>query len=311
MPAYTPAQIRAKTALARKVVKHHFGSAVKKIEFKPAGKSNFVFDVETKEGNYIVRIATSRGKLNHFMKEQWATHKAKEAGVPVPDILEVGHELIPFPYMLQQKIEGKEAIDHPDRLKILSKLGKYARIIHSIPTEGFGPIFNWSKNKLSRNKTWLEFLERELRVIDGLKFLDKHEMLSKKKIKRLHTEFERIKKWKVTPLLNHCDLRLKNVLVNVEGQIKAIIDWENCASNCAPYWDFSIALHDLSIDGKQKFLEGYELDIDEFYRKAYALTAFNIINYIPALQSIIRKKDKKTLELYKLRLDGSLDLFTI
>ena len=311
MPAYTPAQIRSKTALARKVVKHHFGKAAEKIEFKPAGKTNFVFDVITKDGNFIIRIASSKAKLSDFVKEQWATHKAKQAGVPVPEILEVGHEIIPFPYMLQQKINGKEAIDHPDRLKILNKLGKYAKVIHSIPTEGFGPVFNWSKNKLSRKKTWIEFIEKQLQVAEGLKFLDKHDILSKKKIKKLFSEFEKIKKWKVTPCLNHCDLRLKNVLVDAEGHIKAIIDWENCASNCAPYWDLSIALHDLSIDGKQKFLEGYELDIDEFNKKAYALTAFNIINYIPALQSIITKKDKNKLALYKLRLDGALDLFTV
>ena len=104
---------------------------------------------------------------------------------------------------------------------------------------------------------------------------------------------------------------MKNVIVNEAGEIKAILDWEDCSSNCAPYWDFSIALHDLSIDGKQKFLEGYEPDVEEFSKKAYALTVFNIINYIPALQGIINKKDKTRLELYKLRLDGSLDLFSI
>ena len=54
---------------------------------------------------------------------------------------------------------------------------------------------------------------------------------------------------------------MKNVIVNEAGEIKAILDWEDCSSNCAPYWDFSIALHDLSIDGKQKFLEGYEPDL--------------------------------------------------
>jgi len=311
MPAYTPAQIRSKTALARKVVKHHFGKSLEKIEFKPAGKTNFVFDVITKEGNFIVRIANSRAKLNDFMKEQWAAQKALNAGVPVPEILEVGNEIISLPYMLQQKIEGGEAVNHPDRLKILQKLGKYARIIHSIPTTGFGKVFDWSKNKLSKKKTWVDFLENELQVAEGFKFLHDNDILPKKKINRLNVEFEKLKRWKVTPSLNHCDLRLKNVIVNEAGEIKAILDWEDCSSNCAPYWDLSIALHDLSIDGKQKFLEGYEPDVEEFSKKAYALTVFNIINYIPALQRIIAKKDQDKLAFYKLRLDGAMDLFSI
>lgn len=311
MAQYTASQIRLNTAMARKVVRHHFGKSFQKLEFKPAGKTNFVFEVHTKEGDYIVRIATSRTRINNFLKEQWATHKALEAGIPVPEILEVGNEVISLPYMLQQKVEGTEAIHHPDRIKILAKLGKYSKKIHSIPTEGFGSVFNWSKNKLSKKKTWPEFLEEELRFEEGLKFLYDHDILNKKKVDRLAKEFERIKKWKIRPVLNHCDLRLKNVLVNESGEIKAIIDWENCSSNCAPYWDLSIALHDLSIDAKQSFLEGYELDFTEFNRKAYSLTAFNIINYIPALDRILKSKKKNVLELYKLRLDGALDLFSL
>lgn len=311
MAQYTASQIRSKATMARKVARHHFGRSFQKIEFKPAGKTNFVFDVHTKKGNYIVRIATSRIKFNNYIKEQWATHKALEAGIPVPEILEVGNEIISLPYMLQQKIDGEEATHHPERLKILHKLGKYAKIIHSIPTEGFGSVFNWSKNKLSKKKTWLEFLNEELRGEEGLRFLQNNEILPKKKINKLVSEFKKIKKWKIAPSLNHCDLRLKNVIVNDAGEIKGIIDWENCSSNCAPYWDLSIALHDLSIDAKQKFLEGYDPDIKEFSKKAFSLTLFNIINYIPALQGIIKRKDKKALELYKLRLNGDLDLFSL
>jgi hygromycin-B 4-O-kinase len=311
MPQYTAAQIRTKKQMARKVVEHHFGKSVKSIEFNAAGKTNFVFDIVTKEENYIVKIASIRTKFKDFQKEQWATQKALQAGIPVAEILEVGDEIIPLPYMLQKKVEGKEAIHHPDRLKILTRLGKYAKMIHSIPTTGFGQLFDWSKNKLSKKKTWVEFLEKELLVDEGLTFLEIHSILSKKKTKRLYAEFERIRKWKIAPSLNHCDLRLKNTIVNDAGEIKALIDWEHCSSNCAPYWDLSIALHDLSIDAKQNFLEGYELDIEEFNKKAYSLTAFNMINYIPSLQRIIDKKDKKTLELYKLRLDGALDLFSI
>ncbi len=54
-------------------------------------------------------------------------------------------------------------------------------------------------------------------------------------------------------------MRLKNVVVDDRGTITAVIDWEFCTSNLAPYWDLSVALHDLSIDAKQQFLVGYGL----------------------------------------------------
>ena len=304
-------QIRAKTAMARKVASHHFGKGIKKIEYKPAGKTNYVFDISTKDGDYIVRIANANNKLQDFIKEQWATQKATEKGIPAPEILEVGHEIIALPYMLQKKLAGTEAMDHPDRLEILKDLGSYAKLIHSIPTNGYGTVFDWSKNKLSKQKTWVEYLENELDVTNRLKFFDRHNILPRKKINKLISLFTKIRKWRIAPALNHCDLRLKNVIVNDAGKIQAILDWENCSSNVAPYWDFSIALHDLSIDGKQKFLEGYGLNFDEFERMSYALTAFNLINYVPTLERIITRKDVTQFELYKLRLNGELDLFSL
>lgn len=297
--------------MAKKVIKHHFGGSIKKIEFKPAGKTNYVFEAATSNGHFIVRISDTRTKLNDFIKEQWAAQRAAEKKIPVPEILEVGNEVIPLPYMLQEKVDGKEAMDHPKRLDILYDLGRYAKDIHSIATEGFGNTFNWSNNKLSKKNTWPDFIQKELHLGERIKFLEQKNILQKKKIRKLISFFEKIKKWKLNPSLNHCDLRLKNVLVNKAGKIKAIIDWENCSSNIAPYWDFSIALHDLSIDGKQKFLEGYGLNSEKFQEMSYALTAFNLVNYIPDLQNIIAKRDKSMLELYKLRLNGSLDLFSL
>ena len=48
--------------MARKVVKHHFGKSLEKIEFKPAGKTNFVFDVVTKEGKFYCSHCQFTGK---------------------------------------------------------------------------------------------------------------------------------------------------------------------------------------------------------------------------------------------------------
>jgi aminoglycoside phosphotransferase (APT) family kinase protein len=311
MPNYSPEQIQAKTELAQRVAEHHFGRSLGKIEFKPAGKTNFVFAVKAGKENFIIRIATSRAKIQDFIKEQWATHKAAEKGVPVPEILEVGNKVIPFPYMVQRKVDGEEAINHPSRHDTVKALGHYARLIHSIPTSEFGNYFDWSGNKLSKNKNWQEYLESELEIDDRLSFLQKLNFLSRKKFERLVSFCEKIKKWKLPPSLNHGDLRLKNVIVNKEGKIQAIIDWDYCISSVAPYWDLSIALHDLSIDGKQKFLEGYELDLSEFNRRSYSIAVFNFLNYIPALEDVIKSKNKTLLEFYKIRLNGGFDLFSL
>ena len=311
MPKHTAIQVRTKTEMVKKIIKHHFGKAPKKIQFKPAGLTNFVFDVKSSEGEFIVRIARARTKTNDFIKEQWVTERVRERGVPVPEILEVGTEIISLPYMLQRKLEGKEAVDHPKRLDILYNLGSYARLIHSVPTSNFGKVFDWSQNRLSKNETWIDFLEDELDFTNRLKIFKKANIFTNKKLNKLTILYERIKKWKIAPKLNHGDLRLKNVLANDAGKIIAIIDWENCISSIAPYWDFSIALHDLSMDGKQQFMEGYGLDFNEFSRMAYSLKVFNVVNYAQSIEKIIAKNQMTKLDYYRLRLNGYLDLFSL
>ncbi len=304
-------QINAKTEMARRVAEHYFGSSLRGLEYKPAGMTNFVFEAQTGAEHFIVRIGGGPEKLHDFLKEQWVTQKVAEKGVPVPEVLEVGNRVIPFPYMVQRRVDGREATDHPERLSILARLGKYARLIHSIPTTGFGHEFDWSQNKLSRNQTWPAYLEEELQATGRITFLQKNGLLPKGKVTHLRELLEKIKKWKTPPALNHSDLRLKNVLVDEAGEIRALIDWDNCTSNIAPYWDLSIALHDLSIDGKHRFLEGYGIDFAEFNRHAYALTVFNLLNYTPYLRSLVEGGHTRELEFYKLRLNGSLDLFSL
>ena len=100
-------------------------------------------------------------------------------------------------------------------------------------------------------------------------------------------------------------------MVNKKGKILAIIDWDNCTSHIAPYWDISIALHDLSIDGKQQFLDGYGITAKEYIKMEYGIKVFNILNYTETIEKLIKKKDKNQLELYELRLNGHLDLFSL
>jgi hygromycin-B 4-O-kinase len=102
-------------------------------------------------------------------------------------------------------------------------------------------------------------------------------------------------------------MRLKNMLLDDNGKIQAILDWENCTSNLAPYWELSIALHDLCIDEKEAFLEGYGLAPRDYAKLALGVKTLNILNYAPTIDEALKTKNRARLDSLRARLHGALD----
>lgn len=305
--------------IAREVFVHYLGERSSRkadqktlrIEPLAGGLTNFVFSVHASGGDFIVRLGENAEKITSFLKEQWAIAKAREAGVPAPEVLELGNDAAPVAYMILRQAHGMGAVLHPERMKIIRHMGRYARVIHSIRTTGFGSTFEWSRNRLSHNKTWSEFLRHELKMDERLETLGNSGMLPPAVIKKLRAALEGAAGKQRAPRLNHGDLRLKNVLANEKGAISCILDWEHCISNLAPEWDVAIALHDLSIDEKQEFLDGYGLTGKRFAAIAPLVKALTVINYAPLVESASRSKNKNQLERYRTRLRGDLDLYSL
>jgi hygromycin-B 4-O-kinase len=178
-----------------------------------------------------------------------------------------------------------------------------------VPTSGFGHTFDWSGNLLSRKERWADYLEREFHGERRLEILERHGMLAKAAAASLRRTLRAIAKWEPEPRLNHGDLRLKNVIVDPDDGIAAILDWEFCTSSVAPIWDLSIALHDLSVDAKEEFLIGYGMAPDELLEAAPAMRAFNVLNYAAAVERAAHEKDAPTLDRLRARLHGGLDLY--
>jgi len=303
--------VRQAKALARRIIEHHFGNKPKRIVHQASGLSNFVFIVSHAEGGFVVRISPDPTKINLYIKEQWAVGKANEVGVPTSETLEVGNDIVPHPFMVSRVVKGREATYHPERLSILHEMGRFAALINSIQTTGFGNIFDWSNNQLSRNKTFKDFLHNELQIDARLEVLKKHRMVSQEKLKELRLILKRVTKKRLRPALNHGDIRLKNVMVDDDGKITAIIDLETCMSNLAPHWELSLTLHDLSIDEKQEFLDGYRWTYKKLREIAPVIKALNIINYAPHIENLIEANNKSQLEKYRARLGGALDLYSL
>ena len=297
--------------LAGQLVRHHFPKKVIAVKPLSGGLTNFVFAVNVGRERLVVRLSDKPEKIHFFQKEQWAVSQAKKKGIPVPEILEVGNDIIPMPYMISNKIEGEEATHHKCRLDIIREVGRLASLIHSIPTNGYGHMFDWSPNTLSKNVSWRDYLECDLKVDERLAVLKKNDMLLLKVGSKISRELKAIRQWNQKPCLHHGDLRLKNILVTSKGEITAIIDWENCISSIGPSWDTSIALHDLNIDAQWRYLEGYGMPDKKLLELASAIKIFNLLNYAPVIETIIKEKQMTKLDHYRIRLKGVLDLFSL
>ena len=304
-------QVAKYKELARYVIEHHFGSRPRRIKHKAAGLSNFVFDARHDEGDFIVRISPDKERINAFIKEHWAERAASKEGVPTAEILETGFSVIPFPYMVSRRVEGTEATFHPERFKIVREMGRYAAAINSIRTRGFGETFDWSNNQLSRNKTLGEYLTNEYRYEARLDTLDRSGLCPKNTVSAVRSRFDELKKARVRPVLNHGDLRLKNVIADDSGKITAVIDWEKATSNIAPHWEVSLALHDLGVDEQQHFIEGYGLSAKRLAEISPYVKAFNILNYTAEIDRAREARDKLALDRLRTRFAGTFDLFSL
>jgi aminoglycoside phosphotransferase (APT) family kinase protein len=310
LPKRASREVNKFRALARKVIDHHFGKA-RRVTYLSGGASNFVFSFNTADGDFVIRISPDPHRIQTFMKEQWAVNAARKVGVPAAEILEVGSAEIGLPFMVTRAADGSEAVDHQKRPEILKEMGRISALINSIPTKGYGQTFDWSDNKLSFRSTFAEWLEVEYNYEEKLETLTRHKVIDAARSRKLKRIFADAGKMRTRPCLNHGDMRLKNVIVDEAGSLKAVIDWEGALSMPGPAWELSIALHDLGIDGMQHFLSGYGMDEKKFLEKLPLIKAFNITNYAQAVNDLAASNDKRLLSLYRLRLGGALDLYSI
>lgn len=304
------ANIRHYRQMASTIVDHYLGTPATRIVYKSSGLTNYVFTINHVEGQFVIRISPDAERIEAFRKERWATQEARKVGVPAPEVLVVGsNDVITEPYMIARRVTGSEATHHPKRSRIIHELGRYAAIINSIKTNGFGFSFDWAKETW-KYESWGHYLEREYRLDERLQFFAEQKLVSKAGLQKLRAIFDDTKALP-QPALNHSDLRLKNVVVDEDGEIAAIIDWEECLSTVAPQWELSIALHDLSIDDKYLFIEGYGMSSQQLEEMSPLIKAFNTLNYYDTIRLSIEQDDHKKLSEIKLRLNGYFDLFSI
>ena len=102
---------------------------------------------------------------------------ARSAGVPTPRVLEVGNVADGRPYMVSERVQGIDGRTARHRLDVVESLGRAAATLHGIRTRGFGPVFDWSSNTLSRHESWRQWLVEGFEVERRIGVLVKHRMI--------------------------------------------------------------------------------------------------------------------------------------
>lgn len=301
--------VRRYRRIAGNIVRDHFRNDASRIAYKPTGLTNFVYAINHAEGQFVIRISPEPNKLKDYQKELWATRRVRVLGIPTPEVLKVGTVESGEPYMISRRVSGTEATHHPKRLSIIHEVGLFAKEINSIQTNNFGQSFDWLDSPPPQ-VSWSDYLDNEWNAKERLSFLEEREFITKERSKQLSSIIEEAKRMDVRPTLSHGDLRLKNVIVDEDGEITAIIDWEESLSTFSPAWELSIALHDLSIDEKHAFLNGYGLGDSDVVKIAPLLKTVNILNYVGAINGALAENDESTVNRFRLRLSGALDLYS-
>ena len=298
--------------LVQEIAQRHFGEKARKLLERGGGLTNSVYEFKVSQGEFIVRTHQDATKINDYLKEHWAMNAARAVGVPTPRVLEVGNFTDGRPYMISERIRGLDGRVAANRLEVLESLGRAAARLHTVATRGFGPVFDWSSNQLSRHDTWAGWLEIGFGVERRLGVLMQHRMINRRQLSALRHIGAGMARWRKRPVLHHGDLRLKNTIVDSDtGRLAALIDWETCSSSPPVCWDVSLALHDLGIDDKEAFLSGYGMKLRRFETMLPFLRFFNVLNYGPAVESAVLKGQSEQLDRLRTRLKGALDLYIV
>lgn len=225
------------------VVKQATDSEVGTISKLLFGEVNEVYDVSTNAGQEVI-VRISRSKTPRFLAEACAVKKAREAGVPAPEVLlvtsktEDGNSLT---LCVEKKLPGDPLSGIPyeqkDKLKYFVTLaGEVLAKLHSVSTEGFGGLNDAGNGKLT---TWEDYMMEVVKNREKILTSAKNVGISETDIERgfaiLEKNSEMFKS--VKPHLLHGDFSTKHILISGD-EITGLIDFENCKSG-DPIVDFA------------------------------------------------------------------------
>jgi aminoglycoside phosphotransferase (APT) family kinase protein len=275
------------------------------------GWSNLTLHIDSRnsEHGYILRLsprkrgvhgAASKGRsLPHYEKEQLVLEclqaynfvpRLVPHGTGALSLLVPGRGEVEFAYSLQGRFPfraAREVAAGLDRQRCLEQLGGIVRTIHGVLMQGYGTDFDESTGAFA-HASFEDFILSKISAIEQLNVATRMKSW-------LIQRAEQLVSLEPEPRLYHRDLlgNWGNFLVDDEGNVSGIIDWEFAGVGAALQYEIASMVYVLTRDGASSeeierdlcaVLRGYGLSRGE-YRASYErdVETLVLLNSVSAL----------------------------
>lgn len=300
------------------------------LHFAPVrtGKHNRSYWVESDAGRYVLRIAPpddvpldTHGKSNGdtrflfyerlMMRQEPALHELirAETSMPVAEIVgyDFGHTRIDRDYLLLRALPGtpiSEAhrLTKAQRQRALYQVGQYLRQLHALTAPTHLQTANYGylgeHKPMKPQSTWIEaFHVMWNKLLDDVEACGSYTHSESNLFRDLFDHYREFFDRPVVQLLLHMDIWNQNILVDHDGNVTGIVDFDR-----ALWGDVEIEFAVLDYCGisEPSFWDGYGITRDtspeaEIRRQFYLL--YEVQKYMPI--SIWRRNDPASAERYK------------
>lgn len=274
------------------------------------GSVNQIFIARTTKTEVVIRMSRPEDEaraLQFYEKEAWCLKHASVLGIPGPTVLALGCWGT-RPYMVQTFVVGVNGEDSSlDKSHIWHALGRYAKIIHSIPVEGFGEmLIDFQQGNAKAG--WRRFIDYNLNSLTDNDELLRLRVYTPAQIDAIRQAFYDLRTRPFRFGVNHCDLAIRNTVIDESGKI-SLLDWGSAEAHIVPHYDLIEILrwHRPNDSSLRAFLTGYGMDKTEFMQllpelqslmllKAFDLTRW-AIDRCPAQIHTMAERARQTVQL--------------
>lgn len=265
------------------------------------GMINDIFLIDEK---YVLKVMSGNPELMGRMeKEAGLYHLLSAKGVPVPKVygVDTSHDLIPYDYLLMERVRGLslDGIWSPlsprAQFSYLEKLGYWLAKINTITFPQFGEDFK--NNTFVGPSDFSTYFEETVEKIVSL--LRTSQVVEEGRVTRVenYLRSSALFKGDFFSSLLHGNFNHNNVLVD-QGEIKGIVDWEFARAGHSEE-DIAVYLYrglHMEQNAVSAFRKGYEsvLPLDnQFAERMYIYNLLYYLRTLPYVSSWVHRPDKQ------------------